>query len=79
MPGPKIRISTPAPTASKPPASSIPIAPPSEAELKKRIMALQKQMGIPTESEYDPLAPGGNADELWPAQPGELFTEFRIA
>lgn len=76
MPGPKIRIATPVPTASKP---SIPIAPLSEAELRKKIMGLQKQMGIPTEQEYNPLAPGGNDQELWPAQPGELFTEFRIA
>jgi len=42
-------------------------------------MALQKQMGIPTEQEYNPLGPGANDQELWPAQPGELFTEFRIA
>lgn len=75
MADPKIPISTPAP---KPPAPSIPIAPLSETELRKKIMALQKQMGIPTESEFDPLAPGGNEDELWPAQPGELFTDFRI-
>jgi hypothetical protein len=41
-------------------------------------MNLQKLMGIPTEDEVNPLGPGGNDQELWPAQPGELFTDFRI-
>jgi len=52
---------------------------PSEAELKKRTQALQKQMGIPTEDEIDPLGPGGTDQELWPAQPGEQWIDFRIA
>lgn len=52
---------------------------PSEAELRTKIRALQKKMGIPTQDEYDPLKPGGNDQELWPAQPGEVFTDFRLA
>ena len=51
---------------------------PSEAETKANIMRLQKLMGIPTEDEVNPLGPGSSADELWPAQPGELFTDFRL-
>jgi len=52
---------------------------PSEAETKANIMRLQKLMGIPTEDEVNPLAPGTSDQELWPAQPGELFTDFRLA
>lgn len=51
---------------------------PSESELREKIMNLQKLMGIVTEDEYNPLAPGGNDQELWPAQPAEAFTDFRL-
>lgn len=57
---------------------SLPLVP-SEAELRMKIMNLQKQMGIPTEDDYDPLRPGGNEDELYPSQPGEFFFDFRLA
>lgn len=68
--------------ATNPIYLSIPTSLPADAiteeQLKRKIMELQKQMGIPTQDEYDPLAPGGTDQELWPAQPGELFTDFRI-
>jgi hypothetical protein len=52
---------------------------PSEAEVAAKIRELQKKMGIPTDKEVDPVGPGATDQELWPAQPGELFTDFRIA
>lgn len=55
-----------------------PLPIPSEAELKKKIMEMQTKMGIPTEDEVNPLGPGATDQELWPAQPGEQWIDFRI-
>lgn len=51
---------------------------PSPAELRTRTQASQKALGIPTEDEYDPLLPGATDQELWPAQPGGAWIDFRV-
>jgi hypothetical protein len=54
------------------------VRPLSEEELRKQVRSAQERMGIPTDQEYDPLRPGGNDQELWPAQPGEAWFDFRL-
>jgi len=50
----------------------------SDEMLNAKMRGVQKQMGIPTPEEYDPLAPGTTDQELWPAQPGGQWIDYRI-